>query len=166
METLWQDLKYAARMLAKNPGFTAVAVLTLALGIGANTAIFSVLNAVLFRPLPYEQPERLVKIWGRFTGIGLPKDQNWISAPEFRDLTQNSKSFSEIAVVTTNAFNLGVNGTPEQITGANVSPSMFRALSVSAQAGRTFAEEEAQPGHDSVIVLGYGLWQRAFGGDS
>src|SRR5713101_6435475 len=106
METLLQDIRYGLRVLSKRPAFTFVAVATLALGIGANTAIFSVLSAVLLRPLPYAQPERLVKIWGRFTGIGLPKDQNWISAPEFRDLTQLSKSFSEMDALTTNAFNL------------------------------------------------------------
>src|SRR5271155_1418506 len=97
MDTIWQDLKFAARMLVKNAGLTITAVLTLALGIGANTAIFSVLSAVLFRPLPYAEPENLVKVWTRFTDIGLPKDQNWFSAPELRDLSDLSKSFSEIA---------------------------------------------------------------------
>ena len=165
METLWQDLKYAARSLRKNTGFTAVAVLTLALGIGANTAIFSVVNAVLFRPLPYPQPERLVKIWGRFTGIGLPKDQIWFSPPEFRDLNNLNQSFSEIAAITSNAYNMGVSGTPEQLSGATASPSLFRALGVNAQIGRTFTEDEAQPGHNAVVLLSYGLWQRGFGGD-
>jgi putative ABC transport system permease protein len=152
-------------MLRRSPGFTAVAVLTLALGIGANTAIFSVLNAVLFRPLPFAQPERLVKIWGRFTGIGLPKDQIWFSPPEFRDLNNLNQSFSEVAATTGAAFNMGVSGTPEQLSGATTTPSLFRALGVNAQVGRTFTEEEAQPGHDAVVLLGYGLWQRGFGGD-
>jgi len=165
MDTLWQDLKFAARMLVKNAGLTITAAVTLALGIGANTAIFSVLSAVLFRPLPYPQPEQLVKVWGRFTGIGLPKDQIWFSAPEYRDLTELSRSFSEIACAGGNSFNMGVRGTPEQLAGANATPSLFRALGVNAQVGRTFTDEEAQPGHDSVVLISNGLWRRAFGGD-
>jgi hypothetical protein len=141
MGTMLQDLRYGIRMLMRNPGFTAVAVLTLALGIGANTAIFNVVNAVLLRPLPYPEPERLVKVWGRFTGVGLPKDQMWFSAPEFRDLNELSRSFSQIACVTSNSFNMGVKGTPEQISGANATPSLFRALGVNAQIGRTFTDD-------------------------
>jgi putative ABC transport system permease protein len=165
MDTVWQDLRFAARMLVKNAGLTFTAILTLALGIGANTAIFSVLSAVLFRPLPYPEPEQLVKVWGRFTGIGLPKDKMWFSAPELRDLNELSRSFSEIASATTNSFNMGVRGTPEQLAGALATPSLFRALGVNAQVGRTFTEEEAQPGHDSVVLLSDGLWQRGFAGD-
>ena len=165
MDTILQDIKFAARMLVKNGGVTLTAIFTLALGIGANTAIFSVLSAVLLRPLPYPQPEQLVKVWGRFTGIGLPKDQMWFSAPELRDLNDLSRSFSEIASATTNSFNMGVRGTPEQLAGAQATPSLFRALGVNAQIGRTFTEDEAQPGHDSVVLLSDGLWQRAFAGD-
>ena len=165
MDTILQDIKFAARMLVKNGGVTLTAIFTLALGIGANTAIFSVLSAVLLCPLPYPQPEQLVKVWGRFTGIGLPKDQMWFSAPELRDLNDLSRSFSEIASATTNSFNMGVRGTPEQLAGAQATPSLFRALGVNAQIGRTFTEDEAQPGHDSVVLLSDGLWQRAFAGD-
>jgi len=165
MDAIWQDLKFAARMLRKNAGLTLTAIVTLALGIGANTAIFSVLSAVLLRPLPYPEPQQLVKVWGRFTGIGLPKDQMWFSAPEYRDLTELSRSFSEIACAGANSFNMGVRGTPEQLAGANATPSLFRALGVNAQLGRTFTDEEAQPGHDSVVLISDGLWQRAFGGD-
>jgi len=93
METFWQDVRYGARMLVKAPGFTAVAVLTLALGIGANTAIFSIVNGVLLKPLPYPEPQKLVTVWGRFTGIGLPDDRNAISAPEFRDIQDLNHSF-------------------------------------------------------------------------
>ena len=85
MIVLIQDLRFALRQMGKRPGFTAVVVLTMALGIGANAAIFSVLDAVLLRPLPYSHPEQLIKVWSRFTGIGMPNDQNWVSAPEFRD---------------------------------------------------------------------------------
>src|SRR5271168_4648088 len=165
MDTIWQDLKFAARMLVKNGGLTATAVLTLALGIGANTAIFSVLSAVLLRPLPYAQPEQLVKVWGRFAGFGLPKDQMWFSGPEFRDLNQLSRSFSEIGSATSASFNMGVNGTPEQLAGATATPSLFRALGVHAQAGRIFTDDEGQPGHDSEVMLSDGLWHRAFGSD-
>src|SRR5208282_1217041 len=140
METLWQDLRFAARMLVKNAGLTITAVVTLALGIGANTAIFSVLSAVLFRPLPYPQPEQLVKVWGRFTGIGLPKDQMWFSAPEFRDLNELSHSFVEIGSATTRSFNMGVKGTPEQLAGAAATPGLFHALGVNAPMGRTFTD--------------------------
>src|SRR5579871_1765763 len=101
MKTLLQDARFAIRQMAKRPGFTLVVVLTMALGIGANAAIFSVLDAVLLRPLPYPQPERLIKVWTRFTGIGLPNDQNWVSAPEFRDIQQLNHSFSDIAVLDT-----------------------------------------------------------------
>ena len=165
METILQDLKFAARMLVKNAGLTLTAVITLALGIGANTAIFSVLSAVLLHPLPYPQPAQLVKVWGRFTGIGLPKDEMWFSAPEYRDLNDLNRSFSEIACAGTNSFNMGVKGTPEQLAGANATPSLFRALGVNAQIGRTFTDDEGQPGHDSEVLLSDGLWRRGFAAD-
>src|SRR6202035_2810875 len=101
MSTFLQDLRYALRVLVKNPGFTLVAVLTLALGIGANTAIFSVVNTVLLKPLPYPNPDNLVKVWTHFTGIGLPNDQNYFSAPEFRDVQQQNRSFSGLTVIST-----------------------------------------------------------------
>jgi len=163
MAALTQDVRYAARMLRKNPGFTIVAVITLALGIGANTAIFSVLDAVLLRPLPYPQPQQLVKLYSRFTGIGLPNDQNAVSAPEFRDFEQLNKSLGAIAAISGGAFNLGLQGSPQRIAGAAVSPSLFHILGVEARLGRTFLPEEAQPGHDHEVLLGYGLWTRAFG---
>ena len=165
MADLGQDLRYALRMLGKNPGFTSVAVLTLALGIGANTAIFSVLDAVLLRPLPYPEPQQLVKLWSRFTGIGLPNDQNDVSPPEFRDLQQLSQSFTDLAAVSTGTFNLGVKGSPERVTGASVSPSFFTILGAHTRLGRTFLPEEAQPGHDHEVILSDRLWRRAFGGD-
>jgi putative ABC transport system permease protein len=166
LETLLQDVRYGLRMLVKNPGFTAVAVLTLALGIGANTAIFSVLDAVLLRPLPYRDSQQLVKVWTRFTGIGAPNDQNWVSAPEFRDFVQLNKSFADLAAISGDTAAIGVKGSPERVVGAEVSPSLFPILGVRAHLGRTFLPEEAQPGHEQEVVLSYGLWQRAYGGDS
>jgi putative ABC transport system permease protein len=165
MSTFLQDLRFAVRVLLKNPGFTLVAVLTLALGIGANTAIFSVVNTVLLKPLPYPNPDSLVKAWTHFTGIGLPNDQNWFSAPEFRDLTQQNRSFSNVSIVNPSTFNLGLSGNPQSVNGAVVSPSLFTILGVSPRLGRTFTPEEAQQGRDRVVVLGYSLWQRAFGSD-
>jgi predicted permease len=164
MNALRQDLRHALRMLVRNPGFTAVAVLTLALGIGANTAIFSIVNTVLLRPLPYPQPDHLVKIWGNFAGIGLPDNRNWISAPEFKDLQSQNKCFSHIAAIAGASFNLEIGGTPERIEGYRVSPDLFPLLGAKAALGRSFLPEEAEVGRDKVVLLSYGLWKRGFGG--
>src|SRR6266702_3660864 len=161
----FQDLRYALRMLGKSPGFTAVAVLTLALGMGANSAIFSVINGVLLKPLPYHEPQQLVTVWGRFTGIGLPNERNWFSVPEFHDLQELSRSLSGVAAMTDASFNITAGGIPERVEGAAVSPTLFTMLGINAVAGRVFLAEEAQPGQDQVILLGHGLWQRRFGSD-
>jgi putative ABC transport system permease protein len=163
--TLFQDFRYALRMLVKNPAFTLITILTLALGIGANTAIFSVVSTVLLKALPYPHPESLIKVWGRFTGIGLPNDQMWFSAPEFRDLLQQNRSFSEAAVISPGAFNLGLSGNPQSVTGATVSPALFSILQINPRLGRAFTPEEAQQGHDRVVILSSNLWQRAFGSE-
>ena len=165
LDVLAQDVRFGMRVLIKNPGFTLVAVLALALGIGANTAMFSIVNSVLLRPLPYAQPDRLVKVWTRFTDIGLPNDQNWISAPEFRDITELNKSLSEIAAFGGQNFNITTQGTPSRVVGAQVSPSLFSILGIQAERGRVFSPDEAQPGKDSVLLLSHGLWERRFGGD-
>ncbi|HEX2666153.1 MAG TPA: ABC transporter permease, partial [Candidatus Acidoferrum sp.] len=166
MNTFWQDVRYAIRGLVRNPGFTLVTVVTLALGIGANSAIFSVVNTVLLKPLPYRDPTGLVKVWTRFTGIGLPNDQNWFSAPEFRDLSEQNRSFSAVSVLSPGTFNMGLSGgNPQSVTGAAVSPALFTILGINPRLGRTFLPEEAQQGRDRVVILSYGLWQRAFGGD-
>ncbi len=165
MGILMQDLRFAIRQMAKKPGFAAVVILTMALGIGANAAIFSVLDAVLLRPLPYSNPDRLVKIWTRFTGIGAPNDQNWVSAPEFRDFQQLNKSFSDLAAIGSGSINLGVKGSPQRVVGASVSPGLFPMLGTQPLLGRTFLPEEAQPGRDHEVVLSYGLWRRVFGGN-
>jgi putative ABC transport system permease protein len=165
MGVLMQDLRFAVRQMAKKPGFTAVVVLTMALGIGANAAIFSVLDAVLLRPLPYSNPEGLIKVWTRFTGIGAPNDQNWVSAPEFRDLQQLNRSFSDLAAIGSGSINLGVKGSPQRVVGASVTPNLFSMLGERPLLGRTFLAEEAQPGRDHEVVLSYGLWRRVFGGN-
>jgi putative ABC transport system permease protein len=165
MRVLIQDLRFALRQMGKRPGFTAVVMLTMALGIGANAAIFSVLDAVLLRPLPYSHPEQLIKVWSRFTGIGLPNDQNWVSAPEFRDFQQLNRSFTDLAAIDGGSFNLGVKGSPQRVVGASVSPSLFAMLGAQPLIGRTFLAEEAQPGRDHEVVLSYGLWRRVFAGN-
>src|SRR4051794_29932744 len=162
MRVLIQDLRFALRQMAKRPGFTAVVVMTMALGIGANAAIFSVLDAVLLRPLPYTHPEGLVKVWSRFTGIGMPNDQNWVSAPELRDYQQLNQSFSDLAAMQPGTLNLGVKGSPTRVVGAAVSPSLFGMLGAQPMLGRTFLPEEAQPGREKEVVLSYGLWRRVF----
>jgi predicted permease len=166
MNMLLQDVRFAFRQMAKRPGFTLVVVLTMALGIGANAAIFSVLDAVLLRPLPYPEPQRLIKVWSRFTGIGIPNDQNWVSAPEFRDYQQLNRSFSDLAAIGIDAFNLGVKGSPMRVIGAGVSPNLFGMLGAQPMLGRAFLPEEAQPGREKELILSYGLWRRVFGGNA
>src|SRR5260370_34262807 len=152
MVSLVQDCRYALRMLARSAGFALIAVLALALGIGANSAIFSVVNAVILKPLPYDKPEQLVQLWMRFTGIGIPNDQNWVSAPEFVDLQQN-QSLSHVAAIDTTSFNINISGAPERIDSAVVSTTFFPMLGVQAQVGRVFLPEEGQAGPHNVLPL-------------
>src|SRR5262249_36869279 len=166
LDDLVRDVRYAARSLARSPMFSTVAVFTLALGIGANTAIFSLLDATLLRPLPYPDADRIVLVWGRFTGIGLPHDRNWVSAPEFKDFETGSHSFSAIAAIDTDSYNLTTGTTPIHVQGAAVSPAFFDVLGVRPLVGRAFTTDEAQPGRDRVLIISHGLWQSAFGGDA
>ena len=159
------DIRYAARSLVKSPTFTIVAVLTLALGIGANTAIFSLLDATLLKPLPYRDPGRLVTLWGRFTDIGLPNDRNALSPPELRDIEAGQRSFSAIAAVDGNSYNVNAGPRPERVEGAAVSPAFFDLLGVQPAIGRVFRDEEAQAGRDNVALLSRGFWERSFGSD-
>jgi putative ABC transport system permease protein len=165
MDTLLSDIKYGLRLIMKNPVFSLVVVIALALGIGANTAIFSVLNAVLLKPLPYADSEHLVMMWQRFTGIGVPKDQNWTSAPEFEDVRRYQSSFSDIAAMQSASFTILVGNTPERILGQFVSPGFFKLLGVEASLGRTFLADEEQQGKETVVVMSHGLWQRRFASD-
>jgi putative ABC transport system permease protein len=165
MQTLLQDLRHGLRMLSKSPGFTIVAVLTLALGIGANTAIFSVVNGVLLRPLSYRNSPSLVNVWGRFAKQGIP--QNWISEPEYWDLLDHNESFSQIAAY---ALGRGANLTradarPVQVSAANATADVLPLLGVAPLLGRSFTPEEDQPGRSHVLLLSYALWQSQFGGD-
>src|SRR5436309_1148886 len=155
-------------MLAKNPGFTAVTVATLALGIGANTTIFSVMNDTLLRPLPFPDPDRLVLVWETF-GKG-PDNWNIVSAPNVWDFERQSHSFEGMAIFDSagRGYNLSATGTkqePEAVSGLRVSAGFFPALGVKPFLGRTFLPEEETLGKDHEVVLSYGLWKRRYGGD-
>jgi putative ABC transport system permease protein len=163
MRTLWQDLRYGARMLLKNPGFTLVAVLTLALGIGANTAIFSVVNGVLLSALPYPHPEQLAMVWCDNRRQGIRDDIT--SYPNFVDWRDRNKTFQGMAGMTSADFHLTGAGEPEEIRAAIVSIDFFQLIGVSPVLGRGFTAEEEQPGRDRIVVMSHGLWQRRFGGD-
>ena len=160
------DLRFAVRTLRRSPTFSIVAILVLALGIGANTAMFSVVHAVLLQSLPYEKPQQLVQLWMRFTGIGIPKDQNWVSAPEFTDLRQHSKAFSHLAAISSDSFNIRAGDKPERLEGAAVSASFFSLLGVKPAIGRDFTAAEETPGRDTVAIISDGLWRRRFGADA
>ena len=163
METLWQDLRYGARQLLRNPGFTAVAVLTLALGIGANTAIFSVINGVLLRPLQYAQPDRIVTLW--HADVKNRQERDLASPANFLDWKERSQVFEDLAAVNPWAFDYVADGEPESLRAVLVTDGFFRALRVTPLLGRAFLPEEFQPGRERVVLLSYGLWQRKFGGD-
>ena len=158
---VWQDLRYGARMLMKQKSITAIAVLTLALGIGANTAIFSVVNAVLLRPLPYEEADRLVFLTERN-----PQNEDMtLSYPDFADWRAQNHVFEYIGVHNTVSFNLTGSGEPEQLRAGRASADLFSALRVRPALGRLFTNEEDKFGAPAVVVLSHGLWQRRFGDD-
>lgn len=157
------EIKVALRGLAKSPGFTAIAIATLALAIGANSAVFSLINALLVRPLPYQQPTKLALIWEQFAAQGL--DRIPVSPPEYLDLEKAFKSGSQLASFTYQTFNLGAGDVPERISGALVTPTLFPLLGVEPIKGRTFAREEQGQGHDDMIVISERLWKRRFNSD-
>ena len=160
MDTLVQDIRYAVRRLLKSPGFTIIAILTLALGIGANSAIFSVVNGVLLKPLPYADPERLVGLYHSSEG-----HRSTMSGPNFTDMKRLSKTLADAAAISTSRVILTGQGEPVRLAGAEVSASLFNVLGVRPILGRTFNDDENQPGHNKVAVLAYGLWQERFGSD-
>lgn len=162
MDTLLQDIRYAVRSLAKAPGFAAITILTLALGIGANTAIFSVVNAVVLKPLPYPQPDRLVYVTTQFPTLGF--DQFWMSVPEFREYRDWSTSFDAIGGYSVGASNLGAEQ-PMRPIRALVTDGLMDALGVAPVMGRGLTRDDTLPGAEDVAVLSTELWERAFGGD-
>ncbi|HEX8144189.1 MAG TPA: ABC transporter permease [Pyrinomonadaceae bacterium] len=162
LEQLLQDIKYGARFLLRTPGFTAVAVLTLALGIGANTAIFSVVNAVLLRALPYRDADRLVTLWEENRNGNNPR--NVISPTNFLEWQSQAKSFQEMAAFYDARFNLTGAGEPVAVPAQVGTSNLFSVLGANALVGRTFTAEDGKPGRGDVIILSYGFWQRQFGG--
>ena len=162
MTEFFRDTRFGVRLLARSPVFTATAVLLLAIGISANTLIFSVVDAVLLRPLAFKNPDRLVMIWENATHLGFPKDTP--SPANFIDWRQQSTVFDGMAAFTERSFNLTGVGEPERLDGRRVSANLFDVLGVNAIIGRTFVPQEDQPG-TKVAILNEALWKRRFGGD-
>src|SRR5213082_1301047 len=166
VETCWRDLRVASRTLRKSPGFTVVAVLTLALGIGVNTAIFSALNATILRPLPYKNPEQLVMVWG-VEPRGCCRHGGMVfSSPNFLDFKDQNRVFENMGAFDGTGFTLTSVENAQKIRAGRVTADFFRVLGAQPMLGRTFLSDENQAGHDHVVVLGYEMWQRRFGSDS
>src|SRR5436309_7355134 len=162
MSGLIQDIRYALRQLRKNPAFTAVAVLTLALGIGANTAIFSVVNAVLLKPLPYQEPGRLVMVWEQNAHRGW--FENIVSGANFVDWKKQNHVFADMAAFESNSFNLTGEAKAEEVAGERVTANLFSVLGVQPLRGRLFLPEEERA-DKAAVIASYGLWQQRYGGD-
>src|SRR5262245_60700226 len=155
-------MRYALQMLRKNMGFTAVAILTLALGIGANTAIFSVVNGVLLRPLPFREPARLIRVYSEFPTMKLTSF--WLSPPELLDIEKEAKSWEAIGAWAPGGSNVGTNNEPLRVTSAGITRGLIETLAVQPVLSRNFTVEEDSNGGPNVALISYGLWQRAFGG--
>jgi putative ABC transport system permease protein len=162
MGSLFKEIRYGITSLRKHPGFSFTVVLVLALGIGANSAIFSVVNGVLLRPLPYQNPDRLVMIWGNFRKLNIERLP--AKAAEYEDYHAQSQIFEEVAGFENQNLNLAGDERAERITAARITPNLFSLLGAQADHGRGIAGDENQPGRDKVVVLSHGLWQRRFGG--
>jgi predicted permease len=166
VRTLWQDLRFGVRMLRKSPGFTAVAVLTLALGIGASTAVFSLVNAILLKPLPYPRSEQLVIPWRQVPPqLNLGYDEIPWGLMDFRRMLADSKMFQDLGAFKSDSFLLTGAGDPAKLDGLRASAEFFPALGVQPVLGRAFTPEEDQPGHEHEVLLSYGLWREHFGAD-
>jgi len=157
------DLRYAQRQLRLNPGFAATAILTLALGIGANIALFSVTQHVLLKPLPYREPERLVRVW--MDNRRLQMREDWASYLNYQDYKHFGTCFASIAAFTEPSLNLISDGEPERLRGAFAEAQLFDVLGVRPAQGRVFTKEEETPGKEAVVLIGWSLWQRHFGGE-
>src|ERR1051326_1560892 len=161
--TLLQDFRYSARTLLQRPAFVITITLILALGIGANSTIFSVVNAVLMRPLPYEAPDRIVMIWETNQSKGVPR--SIVSPANFLDWKQQNNVFDHLSAFRFWYYTVTGLGDPERFQGAHVSPDFFPLLGVTPELGRNFGPEEEQVGRDHVVILTHAFWQRHFGGD-
>jgi len=164
MHSLSQDLRYSVRMMLKKPGVTAIALITLALGIGANSTIFSVVNGVLLRPLAYRDSDRLVMLWGNFSKLNI--ERLTAKAAEYEDYRAQNQIFDQAAAFDNQSFNLASVDQAERIVGARVTPNLFPMLGAQTEQGRSIAPDEAEPGHNMVVVLSNGFWQRHFGGEA
>src|SRR5258705_6211128 len=162
METLLKDIRYGVRNLLKHPGFTAIAVITLALGIGANTAIFSVVNAVLLRALPFPNADRLVMVWEDASYAGFPR--NTPAPANYADLKAQNSSFEEMAAMDMRNFNLTGDGEPEKIEAFGVTANFFPMLGIKPVLGRPFLSEEDKPEVNKVVIINHSLWQQRYGG--
>lgn len=163
MDNFWQDLRYGMRMLLKHKGITMIAVLSLALGIGANTAIFSLVDAVLLRPLPFHEPDKLVMVWEDATNLGFPR--NTPAPANYADWKAQNQSFEDMAALSWGSYNLTDDSEPEKVEAQSVTANFFPLLGVMPVLGRNFAPEEDRPEGNKVVMLSYSLWQRRFGGE-
>ena len=165
LDTMAQDIRYGIRLLLRNPGFATAAALTIALAIGATTAVFSVVYGIVLRPLPYRQPERLVSVWSDVPAMNLPRV--FVGAANYRDWRTQNDVFEDMALVRQVAnFNIHGTGEPERLLGARVTASIFPVLGVSPVLGRPFREAEEQDGNDKVVILSHKLWARRFNRDA
>jgi len=160
---LIQDLRYACRSFAKSPGFTAAAVLSLAIGIGANTSIFSVANALLLRPLPYPDVNRLVILWNRSPGLNITQD--WFSTAQYFDIKSSHSGFEQLAIAIGGYYNLTGTGEPERVSAIRVSANLLPMFGATAAQGRLFVSEDDAPGRPATAILSYGTWARRYGSD-
>lgn len=163
VETLLQDSRYSLRMLRKYPGFALTVMVTLGLGIGANATIFSVINAVLFDPLPYKEPDRLIRLWESNPGGGLTEVA--VSVPNFQDWQKEQSVFEQLAGAENATFNLTGSGDPQRVAAAKVTANLISTLEVNPMPGRGFLPEDEKVGAHHVVILSHGLWQRQFGSD-
>ncbi|HEY6327888.1 MAG TPA: ABC transporter permease [Blastocatellia bacterium] len=163
MGKLWRDIKFGLRMLLKSPGFTVVAVLSLALGIGANSAIFSLVDAVLLRPLNFKEPDRLVMIWEDASEIGFPR--NTPAPANYADWKAQNQTFEDIGATTWKSYSLTTDGPPEKVEAKQCTANVLPMLGVQPLHGRFFSADEDKPGANHVALISYGLWQRRYGGD-
>ena len=163
MAPLFQDLRYAARALRRNAGLTFVIVASLAIGIGANTAIFSVVNALLLKPLPYPEPDRLAALWLRSPAINIPQD--WPSPGQYIDIQNENRSFAEMSISRGRVGTLIGRGDPQRVEALETSASLFPLLGAKPLWGRLLRPDEDKPGQAPVVILSHGFWTRAFGAD-
>src|SRR5687767_5444468 len=165
MNTLTQDVRFALRMLIKDPGLALVAILTLGIAIGANTTIFSVVNSVILQPLPYPEPDRLVRLHTQFFTPGMRYERFWVSPPEYLELASQTRSYESIGAWSEGGAPVTGGTEPVRVPAAYLNGRFFETVGVAPALGRAFTREEDRPGPPSTVVVSHRLWQRAFGGD-